>query len=152
MPPPLTFALKAFADLDVRELHELVRLREEVFVVGQRITAEAEFDGRDPAAHHVLGRDGAGRLVATARLFFGAAPVKVGRICVEPGLQRTGLGTHLMEFVHASLGARAAAMSAQAHLRPWYERLGWTPEGALYDECGIPHVRLVRAGGARGSR
>ncbi len=141
---PLTFELKPFAALSLGELHDLVRLREEVFVVGQRITAEAEFDGRDPEAHHVLGRDAHGTLLATARLFLSAAPVKVGRICVETRLQRTGLGTALMAFVHQALAGRAAAMSAQAHLQAWYERLGWSAQGPLYDECGIPHRRLTR--------
>lgn len=143
---PLTFALKAFDALSVHELHELVRLREEVFVVGQRITAEAEFDGLDPQAHHVLGRDGEGTLVATARLFLGSDPVKVGRVAVAVPLQRSGLGTQLMQQVHAALGGRAAVMSAQAHLEGWYRRLGWVPEGAPYDECGIPHRRLSRPG------
>jgi ElaA protein len=143
-PRPLAFRLVPFADLTRDELHELVRLREEVFVVGQRITAEAEFDGRDPEAHHLLGRLAAGRLVATARLFLDAEPVKVGRVCVAPDLQRAGLGTEVMREVDRALGARPAAMSAQAHLVPWYERLGWRATGAVYDECGIPHRRLVR--------
>jgi predicted GNAT family N-acyltransferase len=77
---PLSFELKPFSGLSLGELHDLVRLREEVFVVGQRITAEAEFDGRDPQAHHVLGRDPRGALVATARLFLGATPVKVAHL------------------------------------------------------------------------
>lgn len=144
-----TFTLKAFAALSVHELHELVRLREEVFVVGQRITTEAEFDGLDPQAHHVLGRDGDGTLVATARLFLGNDPVKVGRVAVALPLQRAGVGTQLMHYVHEVLGVRPAAMSAQAHLEGWYRALGWVPQGPLYDECGIPHRRLLRAGLAR---
>lgn len=147
---PLSFALKPFALLTVGELHELVRLREEVFVVGQRITAEAEFDGLDPQAHHVLGRAADGALVATARLFLAGDPVKVGRICVEPTRQHAGLGTELMGYVHDALAGRSGAMSAQAHLERWYQRLGWEAVGPIYDECGIPHRRLVR--GARPAR
>jgi ElaA protein len=145
----LTFSLKPFATLTIDELHELVRLREEVFVVGQRITAEAEFDGKDPEAHHVLARAADGTLLATARLMWAQDPVKVGRVCVEPTRQRGGLGSELMGYVHQVLGARAGVMSAQAHLEPWYVRLGWQPVGPVYDECGIPHRRLVRAGQAR---
>jgi predicted GNAT family N-acyltransferase len=140
----LTFACKPFAALALLEWHDLVRLREEVFVVGQRITAEAEVDGLDPEADHVIGRDASGRLVATARLFLATSPAKVGRICVANDLQRRGRGTRLMRFVHDVLAGRAAAMSAQAHLVPWYVALGWRPEGGIYDECGIPHRRLVR--------
>src|SRR5687767_4835025 len=142
---------RAFEHLTLAEFHEIVRLREEVFVVGQRITAEAEVDGRDPECVHVLARDAEGRLVATARLFVRREPVAVGRICVLPALQRQGLGTRVMEHVHALLGARPGSMSAQAHLSPWYERLGWLPEGAIYDECGIPHQRFVRGFTVRAS-
>jgi predicted GNAT family N-acyltransferase len=49
-----------------------------------------------------------------------------------------------MAFVHEALGGRAATLSAQAHLEGWYLRLGWQPVGPLYDECGIPHRRLLR--------
>ena len=138
------FSHKAFADLELRELYDLLALRDRVFVVGQRITAEPEVDGLDPRAVHVLGRDEAGRMVATARLFFDARPVKVGRIAVDQHLQRQGLGSQLMLYVHQVLGDRPAAMSAQAHLEPWYASLGWKREGDLYVEADIPHVRMTR--------
>lgn len=151
--PPLAFTAKPFAALTLGEFHALVRLREEVFVVGQRITTEAEIDGLDPQCVHVLGRDPAGEVVATARLFTAARPVKVGRICVALPCQRRGLGSALMRYVHTLLdarppGERAGVMSAQAHLVPWYEQLGWTAEGPVYDECGIPHRRLRRPASA----
>jgi ElaA protein len=140
----LTFSAKPFHRLTLMELHDLLRLRTEVFVVGQKITVESEIDGKDPECTHVLGQDAAGEMVATARLFLGTDPVKVGRVAVHPALQRTGLGTDLMEHVHGLLAGRRAAMSAQAHLVPWYARLGWTPVGPVYDEAEIPHRRLER--------
>jgi predicted GNAT family N-acyltransferase len=54
-----------------------------------------------------------------------------------------------MRYVHGVLGDRAAVMSAQAYLRPWYERLGWRTEAGPYDEAGIPHLRMQRAAPAR---
>jgi ElaA protein len=142
--PRLTFSAKPFHRLTLMELHDLLRLRTDVFVVGQRITVEAEIDGRDPECLHVLGLEPTGEMVATARLFVGEDPVKVGRVCVHPALQRRGAGTALMEHVHGLLAGRRAAMSAQAHLVPWYVRLGWTPVGGVYDEAEIPHRRLER--------
>lgn len=140
----LEFNHKAFADLTLRELYDLLALRDRVFVVGQRITAEAEVDGLDPRAVHVLGRDASGQVVATARLFFDTRPVKVGRVAVDTYLQRQGLGTEVMQYVHQVLGDRPAAMSAQAHLEGWYAGLGWKREGELYVEADIPHVRMTR--------
>jgi ElaA protein len=143
--PAVTFTHRAFDDLTLRELHDLFHLRDEVFVVGQEITSESEVDGLDPECVHVIGRDAAGRTVATARLFVAKDPVKVGRIAVHPSLQRQGVGTLLMRYVHQVLGDRPGVMSAQAHLRPWYERLGWRTVEGPYDEAGIPHLRMTRA-------
>jgi ElaA protein len=140
----LTLTHKAFADLTLLELYELLVLRDLVFVVGQKITAEPEVDGHDPECVHVLGRDETGALVATARLFLGKTPVKVGRVAVRTDLQRLGLGRELMRHVHEILGDRPGAMSAQAHLGPWYTSLGWRQIGAVYPEAEIPHIRMVR--------
>lgn len=140
----LTFTLKRFDDLTLRELYEVLWLRDAVFVVGQKITAECEVDGQDPLCSHVLGRDETGRIVATARLFLDEVPIKVGRIGVHPELQFRGLGTDLMRFIHAVLGDRPAIMSAQAHLTAWYASLGWQPLGGVYVEAEIPHQRMVR--------
>ena len=140
----LTFAHKPFDDLTLRELYAILHLRDEVFVVGQKITAECEVDGLDPDCTHVFGRAAEGRLVATARLFVGQDPVTVGRVAVANHLQKRGLGTELMRYVHGVLGVRPAAMSAQAHLVPWYGSLGWTPVGDVFIEAEIPHVHMVR--------
>ncbi|HAN30364.1 MAG TPA: hypothetical protein DCQ06_02090 [Myxococcales bacterium] len=139
-----TFTHKHFDDLTLMELHDLMWLRNEVFVFYQKITAEPEVDGLDPQCVHLLGRDSAGRLVATARLFMDEDPVKVGRVAVHQDLHRSGVGTALMHYAHTVIGQRPAALSAQNYLRDWYERLGWRPKGEVYDEAEIPHIYMVR--------
>ncbi len=138
------FSHKPFGDLTLLELHDLLWLRNEVFVVGQQITSEPEVDGLDPLCTHVLGRDANGVMVGTARLFMAVDPIKVGRIAVSRDLQRTGVGTQLMHYVHAVIGDRPAAMSAQQYLQAWYGGLGWIADSGVYDEAGIPHVHMVR--------
>lgn len=142
--PLLEFSHKPFDDLSLRELYALLWLRDEVFVVGQKITAESEVDGEDPACTHVIGRDDKGQLVATARLFLGKTPVKVGRVAVHPRLQGQGIGTQLMAYVNDVIGDRPAAMSAQAHLERWYSSVGWRRVGEVYSEAEIDHLRMVR--------
>ena len=140
----ITFSHKAFDDLALRELYDLLQLRDEVFVVGQKITAESEVDGLDPQCVHIIGREANGRIVATTRLFLDTLPVKVGRVAVHNSLQRRGIGTQLMRYVHTVIGNRAATMSAQAHLQDWYAGLGWQRKGDGYLEANIPHVKMVR--------
>lgn len=146
----LHFDHKPFAQLQLLDLYELLWLRDEVFVVGQRITAESEVDGLDPECVLVYGRlvddtgRPTGRVVATARLFELEGVVKVGRVAVAPRLQRRGVGRLLMQYVHEVMGDRPGKMSAQAHLRDWYSSLGWQAQGNTYMEADIPHVTMIR--------
>ncbi|MEY3013872.1 MAG: hypothetical protein RIT45_2607 [Pseudomonadota bacterium] len=146
------FDHRPFHELSLMELHDILWLRNEVFVVGQKITSEPEVDGRDPECVHVFGRDADGRVVATARVFLAGDVVKVGRVAVARDQQRGGVGTALMEHVHRVIGDRPAALSAQAYLRAWYQRLGWQPVGEEYEEAEIPHVWMERSAPAEPRR
>lgn len=148
-PPDVRFRRRAFAELDAETLHDILRLRGDVFVVEQGIHEENDLDGRDPEALHVLGRDAAGELVAVARVLQEESPVEVGRIVVREDLRGRGIGSALLRYIEAYLGPCTAVMSAQAYLEGWYARHGWIREGDVYDEVGIPHVRLVRPGTPR---
>lgn len=138
------FEHKPFHGLTLMALYEILWLRNEVFVVGQKITEEAEVDGRDPECVHVLGRSPTGQLVATARLFMQVQPVKIGRVSVDRSMQRHRIGTQLMAYVAHIIGNEPASLSAQLYLKDWYQRLGWEVRGEVYDEAGIPHISMVR--------
>ena len=140
----LHFTHRRFDELTRDELYALLWLRDIVFVVGQKITAECEVDGLDPQCTHIIGRNAAGDVVATARLFLDHDPVKVGRVAVRTDLQKFGYGSQLMAYVNGVVGERPGKMSAQAHLEPWYTRMGWRRVGEVYEEAEIPHVRMVR--------
>ena len=140
------FSRRAFAELSAADLHEILRLRGDVFVVEQHIWQENDVDGRDPDALHILGHDPSGALVATARLLQLDSPVEVGRIVVRADVRGRGVGSALMATIENILGPCTAVLSAQAYLEGWYAKRGWVREGDVYDEVGTPHVRLVRAG------
>ena len=133
--------IKHYRDLTKDELYEIMVLRNLVFVVGQRITAEPEVDGRDRECDHAMLYEN-DRLVGTARLFVDEDPVVVGRVAIHPGRQRQGLGSVLMRAVQAHLDPREAELHAQAHLEDWYAGLGWERFGEPFDEANIPHVMM----------
>lgn len=135
------FELVPFEQLTLHQFHDLAVLRNDVFVVGQQITAEPELDGHDPEYHHALFYRGE-ELVGTARVKLGVSPCKVGRVAITRTLQRSGLGTMMMRRIQAHLGSRPALLHAQAHLEAWYASLGWVREGALFVEADIPHVTM----------
>ncbi len=133
--------IKHYRDLTKDDLYAILVLRDLVFVVGQKITAVPEVDGRDPECEHAMLFDD-DELVGTARIFADESPAVVGRVAIHPNRQRQGLGSVLMRAIHEHLGERQAELHAQAHLEDWYARLGWERFGEPFDEANIPHVMM----------
>jgi predicted GNAT family N-acyltransferase len=119
------------------------RVRETVFIDEQRVPRELEFDDRDPRCHHVLAFDGAVP-VGTGRLDLDYGG-KVGRVAVVAAHRRSGVGTAVMERLHAIARERRQQRlwcHAQLTAVPFYERLGYVRVGAVFVEAGIDHVRM----------
>jgi ElaA protein len=131
------------------ELHDLLRLRVDIFVVEQRC-AYAEIDGQDPIALHILGHDTNGRLIAYARVLPPGQDGKphIGRVVVEQHHRGTGIGRELMErAIRASTGLHPSlpiVVQAQAALQDFYRSLGFVPISGEYLWDGIPHVDMER--------
>lgn len=142
---------KRFNELTVDELHDLLRLRTDVFVVEQAC-AYAEIDGRDPAAIHILGRTTQGDLIACARILppDDHGLPHVGRVVVRADRRGHGIAGDLMQFALQELqrahGSRRSELAAQAHLEKFYERFGYVRQGPDYPWDGIPHVDMRRDG------
>ena len=119
------------------------RLRETVFIDEQRVPRELEFDERDPLCQHVLVFDGE-TPVGTGRLDLGKGG-KVGRVAVVATHRRSGVGTAVMERLHAIARERKHTKlwcNAQLTAVPFYERLGYVSSGPVFEEAGIGHVRM----------
>lgn len=141
-------------ELTTAELHDILALRNRVFVVEQRC-AYQDIDGLDLAGgtRHLVGHAGAD-LLAYARLLAPEGPdgpARIGRVIVTGEARGQQLGRQLMERALVSCEARwpgrAVAVSAQAHLERFYRGLGFAPVSEVYDDDGIPHVDMVRAAG-----
>ncbi len=133
--------IKSYDELSKDELHDVLKLRVDVFVVEQEITEEPEVDGRDPQAHHLLMWEG-DELVGTVRILLEREPIKVGRVAVHKDYRRQGRGAAMVEAVADFLDGRHAKLHAQSHLEHWYAGLGWQRVGENFDIVGIDHVRM----------
>ena len=119
------------------------RVRETVFIDEQRVPRELEFDDRDPLCAHVLAFDG-DTPVGTGRLDLDYGG-KVGRVAVVATHRRSGVGTAVMEALHALARERSQPRlwcNAQLTAVPFYERLGYASSGPVFVEAGIDHVRM----------
>ena len=147
-------------DLTVADLHDVLALRNRVFVVEQEC-AYQDVDGLDLVrdTRHLLARgsdgdgdgDGAivghgdGAIVGYARLLapYDGRPARIGRVIVTAEARGQRLGVRLMERALASCAEHwpgaGVDISAQAHLVDFYASLGFVVTSEVYDEDGIPH-------------
>jgi ElaA protein len=134
---------RSFAELSAHDLHEIVRLRIDVFVVEQAC-AYAELDGRDeePSARHVTLVDD-GRLLAYLRVLDDGDARRIGRVVTAAGARSRGLAARLVDHVLASTPG-PWVLHAQSHLEDWYGARGFVVDGPAFDEDGIPHVPMRR--------
>ncbi|MEM9609726.1 MAG: GNAT family N-acetyltransferase [Actinomycetota bacterium] len=131
-------------DLAPRLLHELLRLRVDVFVVEQEC-AYPELDTRDvePGAVHLWTEADDGSVAAVARLLDDGDERRIGRIATRTDQRGAGLAARLIDVaIERSEGPWV--LDAQAHLAGWYERFGFVAEGHEFLEDGIPHVTMRR--------
>jgi ElaA protein len=151
----LTWSWHRLGEMAAGLLLEILHLRQGVFILEQECFYP-DIDGLDPMAHHLVGRDGAGIIVAYCRVFapgdYYSEPA-IGRVLVAKSARRTGAARAMMEEAHRygreTFGADAARLNAQAHLQGFYESLGYSVVRGPYDEDGIPHMEMLRTGDAR---
>jgi len=139
-----------FAGLTPAEVYELLRLRQDVFILEQRCFYR-DADDLDLEAWHGLGTAPSGDLAAYARIL-PPTPTRgepsIGRVLVAAPWRAQGVGRALMqsalEVARAQFPHRAVRVSAQAHLERFYASLGFVRVSAIYDDAGIPHCDMRR--------
>ncbi|MFI9272429.1 GNAT family N-acetyltransferase [Kitasatospora sp. NPDC052896] len=132
------------------------RVRQEVFVVEQSVPVELEYDELDATSLHLLATGPDGVPLGTARLISGEQAlaltgvegrVLLGRLAVVKAARGTGLGVALVGAIERAgqeLGARECELHAQVQALGFYQRLGYTAEGPVYDDAGIPHRTMTK--------
>jgi putative N-acetyltransferase (TIGR04045 family) len=132
---------------DSSEIAAALALREQVFCVEQRVPVDADRDGLDDQAIHVVALDDDG-VVGTCRVVFEAPGVaRFGRLCVRRDARGRGLAGALLaeaEREASAAGARRMVLHAQTSALSLYRRAGYEGEGEPFDEEGIEHLRMAR--------
>nr|WP_246753895.1 GNAT family N-acetyltransferase [Jiella flava] len=130
-----------------REVHDLLRLRMDVFVVEQAC-AFAEIDGKDIDALHLRQFSGETLIGCLRVLSPEGEPVRIGRIVTAKDFRSQGLGHEMLvealRYVADRFAEREVVLSAQAQLQGFYAQHGFEPASAPYDEDGIAHIDMKR--------
>lgn len=140
---------KSFQELTIDELHDLMRLRSEVFVVEQDCVYQ-DIDGKDRKALHVLGFY-ENELAAYSRCFQPGdyfEEAAIGRIVVDERFRDKGLGHQIVdasiEAIQKAYNTSRIKLSAQTYLIDFYTSHGFKATGEEYLEDGIPHIAMIK--------
>ncbi|MFV0541414.1 MAG: GNAT family N-acetyltransferase [Aestuariibaculum sp.] len=144
----LHIKVKSFLEIKTQELYNILQLRSEVFVVEQNCVYQ-DIDGKDKKALHVLVYKN-DKLVGYTRLFkpgdyFDLA--SIGRVVVVEHERKNKYGYMLMETsinaIRKYFKVSKIKISAQEHLKHFYNNCGFIEYGKPYLEDGIPHIMML---------
>lgn len=146
----ITWHTRQLTEMKPLDLHEMLALRQTVFIVEQYCPYQ-DADEQDKVALHLMGYQ-ADELVAYARLLPKGSSyqddISIGRVLISSSARGLGLGKVLMQHAiqecRKLFGSLPIRISAQAYLLEFYKDLGFTSTGKNYLEDGIPHVEMLK--------
>jgi predicted GNAT family N-acyltransferase len=128
------------------EVTAALALRERIFCGEQGVSFEADQDGRDREATHIVAiEDGA--VIGTCRLLFRGDVARLGRLAVERGRRGDGVAGAILreaDRVATEAGSETIALHAQTYAQALYESAGYEERGARFVEEGIEHVAMEK--------
>jgi ElaA protein len=142
-----------FDKLSLEQLYAILKLRQQVFMLEQN-SLYLDLDELDQTAlHFCVWRQS--RLLAYTRLrgVEEKQCYKIERVVVSPEQRREGWATRLMQTVmkhiEKSNQCCKVMLSAQVSVIPFYLKWGFTPEGEVYLDGGVPHQNMKLASSER---
>lgn len=133
-------------DFDSYEYSESLKIRHEVFIIGQKIPEKVEIDEFETTALYFLtffNTTPAG----TGRLRVCGDKIKFERIATLEKFRGKGVGKHMMKtmlnYAREKYPALIPYMHSQVYAVGFYEKLGWVKSGGEFIEAGIPHQAMV---------
>ncbi len=137
-----------FSDLSVSQLYEILKLRQEIFVVEQQCVY-LDADDLDQDAWHVMLWDDT-KLISYSRVFTRDREIRIaqiGRVVTDPAYRGKGMALAVMqksiEIAKDIYHAQQIYLEAQTYAIAFYEKLGFKVTSDEFLEDGIPHVKMT---------
>lgn len=145
----IVWNIKPFKELSTKELYEILKVRQEVFIVEQTCYY-LDADGYDDKALHIWAEKDA-KVVAYCRIFphnIKYFETSIGRVLTHPDYRNLKLGKTLIKYALETIENRfmttKCRISAQDYLIKFYTDFGFVDTGKKYLEDDIPHTEMVR--------
>ncbi len=147
-----TYVIKNFENLSNLELFNIIKLRQQIFIVEQNCIY-TDLDNKDLVSYHVLmfNKDN-NTLMAYARLIPEGVSydnfTSIGRVCVLPEFRKSNVGKNLMNYcINQSIELfhkkYPIKISAQIQALSFYSKLNFIATGNTYLEDGLPHIQMI---------
>lgn len=138
-----------FDELSLNEFHDIISLRMEVFGVEQQAIYN-DLDGYDKKSWHLLVKDN-DEIIGTARIL----PPKLkyneasfGRVVLKPAFRNKGIAhkmvINIIDFINEATPNEEIKISAMYYLKEFYERYGFKGCSAIYLDCDIQHIDMIK--------
>ena len=147
----LQWSWKSFEQITKEELYEVLSFRQSIFVVEQKSWYQ-DADGLDNISLHLILKDnnflvGYLRLIPPGKKY---DTPSIGRIAIKENLRGNAIGSELVKRgikkSSETYLTDSVTISAQNYLTKFYQNHGFTIQGEVYDEDGIPHVKMIKDG------
>tara|TARA_B100001540_G_scaffold310785_1_gene329097 strand:- start:563 stop:1021 length:459 start_codon:yes stop_codon:yes gene_type:complete len=144
----LSWEWNSFSELDRDKLYEILKFRQEIFVVEQK-SWYLDADGLDQSSLHLMVTNEQ-NLIGYLRLTPPGAKyteASIGRVSIHDKRRGEGIGKKLLVMGlkkgKETYETGSFRISAQEYLISYYESHGFKVQGKPYDEDGIPHVEML---------
>lgn len=137
-----------FSELSVYQLFDLLKLRQDVFILEQTCLFP-DIEDTDKVCHHLLGYQ-QDKLVAALRIVppeVCYAEPSMGRVATARSVRKNGVGRELMlqgiRKLYELYPGLPVRIGAQYYLKSFYASFGFEAVGDVYDEDGIMHIEML---------
>lgn len=144
----MEWKIKKFKDLTIEELYDILKVRNEVFVVEQNSPYQ-DCDDKDKQSYHLYLEDN-GEIIAYLRIIekgISYNEVSIGRFLVRQKHRGKGLAKEMLKrainFVEESLNEKSIRLSGQVYIKDLYKSFGFEEVSDIYLEDDIPHVEML---------
>jgi predicted GNAT family N-acyltransferase len=131
----------------IDKISEINPIRVQVFQVEQGVDPALEFDGLDETAEHILAYLD-NQPVGTLRIrYLDNQLAKIERLAVLSAARGQGIGRKLTEKAIEVIEQKQISkvkIHAQEYVKGLYEKLGFEQVGGIFEEAGIPHVKMIK--------